>query len=367
MSTSARPVTYAQAPVPACFSYTQRSLAQKTSAVASGRIEGSSTADLAQTTKLVGEQSQSYDFPGKLAEAYDFLQTEENRLAEMLFQEIFNQFTIANLGKDSLVGIHCLLGMAYATKKPEYTSKAIGALNLVKVNIKHWNKIDFNSSSKAFLELRTCYRLLLPLIHPEETAQIQEMSNEIMACSIPLDLKDQFDDWVREGDRCAQRMEPSNARRLYCKALEIKLPPDGFNSIATTSCELKYASTLSKNSQQRVAFLKKTVNRLNESFSTRSGCPPRLQPAFLGSLVELFTNLLALLPENYENRDEIQKNLETCESELSKVAIPNRKKKVSIGFPGSSRSTRVFLRGVVIFLAAFCAFTLLRRSVSIMR
>lgn len=365
MSTDAIRVTYAKAPVPSCFEYTKLSITQRIKAVANERLGPSSSPDSRQTLELIGQQPQNYDFFVNLAKAYEFLETQENFSAEMIFREILTMSKGVDFGKDSLLATHCLLGIAYATKSSVHSTEALAALTGVKDNNGNWMSLDVRSISKAFLELRTCYRLLLPLIPLNETTKIQDISGEIDRCSILIRKEDLFDDKVREADRCVQRMELNEARFLYREASQIKVPPDGFRSLAAISCELKYASTLSKNSPERDDPLKKAETRLNESFSNRSGCPEELQPQFLESLVDLFTKLLTLLPEDYKGREEIQKNLETCESEHSKVAISTGKRKVSTGFPSSIKYAIVFCRCLVLFLACVGAYTLAKYSRSV--
>jgi len=366
MSTATTPATYAKAPVPSCFLYTKISLPQRIKAVANERLGPSSSPDSQQTVQLVAAQPPSYDFLVNLAKAYEFLETEEYFAANIIFSEILNMLKTVKLGKDSLLATHCLLGIGYATRSSVHSTEALAALTAVNDNTANWNGLDDGQKSKAFLELRTCYRLLLPFLHPEYNKKdIEEINKKISEYTKQILLIDLFDDRVREADRCVQRLKPRKARRLYREASQIKVTPDGFRSLAAISCELKYVSTLSKNSPERDDPLKKAETRLNESFSNRSGCPEELQPQFLESLVDLFTKLLTLLPEDYKGREEIQKNLEICESEHSKVAIPTGKRKVSTGFPSSIKYAIVFCRCLVLFLACVGAYTLAKYSRSV--
>ncbi|HEX4840355.1 MAG TPA: hypothetical protein VFU89_07945 [Rhabdochlamydiaceae bacterium] len=279
MSTATTPVTFAKVPVPSYFLHTKRSLPERISTVAGERLVPSLSRDSDKTVKLVGEQPPRYDLLFNLVKAYEFLETEENEKAEMIFREILNRQELVDLGKDSLLATHCLLGITYATSDSETTMKsesivqAMRALTAVKDNTANWNGLDDGQKSKAFLELRTCYRLLLPLFDPlYNQKDISEINFQITQCTkqiLPIDL---FNDRVREADRCVQRLEPSNARRLYKQALQMEVGSDVVSSLGAISCKLRYASTLSDNSSERVDFLRQVETKLNDLFSIRDTC-----------------------------------------------------------------------------------------------
>jgi|GEM_PF-1221496 len=362
-------VTYNQAPVSPLFHHTVSSLAKRATQLAQARL--TPHASESEALPLSGSEDKNYDFVAKLSEAYQCLETEENKAAWGLFKETLDQFKVANLDKDYLVKLHCYLGLAYADINTRHlsVSNALQALKVVEANNQGWCGLEPELKSKHFLELLSCYKLLLALIPPEQIGTRQEISDKIDTYNIYLSQMDYIEELVREADRCVERKEPEKARQLYKKAHQYQTPTP-LVTIATVSCELKSAETYRDNSFDREAPLGRARQLLNQLISERRELSKKLgwsEEKLAETLAPLFIKLLALLPKNDGHRAEIQKQLDTCMSELPKTNfkqnIPPITKSVTRGFSGSPATTRTFVV-VIMILALIGAFTLSQRKVN---
>jgi len=371
MTSTVASVTYNQAPISPFFDHTLSS-AKKASQLAQSRFSQPAPA----STPTLSE-NKAYDVPEKLYEAYQHLEAEENKEALQLFQEIGNQRETANLPKDSLVKVHCDLGLAYADQCTRDLSVASAKENLriAETNNQGWSSLDEGSKSKAFLELWSCYKLLLPLIPPHEKSSIQEITNKIDACNKYILPLDKFNAMVREADRCVERKEPGKAREIYYAALDLSLPRGQSCALARVSCHLKYISTYSKTASSRGTHLDTAMRLLNQLFSNRTEVckePAYLwEPGHTKDLVDLFKKLLALLPEGHNSRTEIQNKIDICMSEVPRSgedkSIPDSSKRVPARVLVIPKGMRIFIKVVFLALAALGAFTLGKRSISIIR
>ncbi|HEX4839211.1 MAG TPA: hypothetical protein VFU89_02075 [Rhabdochlamydiaceae bacterium] len=371
VSTLVTSVTYNQAPVSPLFHHTVSSLEKRTAQLAQARLE--SFMSEPKATPLSDSEDKAYDFVAKLSEAYQCLETEENKEALELFQEINALALSANLDKDSLIRVHCDLGIAYAdaSLRDICVADATDVIRNVEVNNQGWYDLEQKQKSKFFLELLSCYKLLLPLIPPAQTDQRQILNGKIDALNFHLLREDYLDELVREADRCVERKEPEKARELYQKALQWTLPPP-FGTIRHAWCEINCALTYRSNSTLQKRHIQNATQLLNQLFDERGENAKTLrwsQEKFAETLVSLFTALLRVRPGDTD----IQKKLETCRSELPQSAIKEttstHNKSVTRQFPGSPTTTRIFFVGIMTILsfALIGTLTLLQRNVKSVR
>jgi hypothetical protein len=184
---------------------------------------------------------------------------------------------------------------------------------------------------------------------------------------------DNFNELVREADRCAAKMQPTKARQLYEEARSLKLRGSPFATIACVICLLNYASTFNSRNQKKDELLAEAQSRLSQLYDDKEIVYSQLQwtkEKFFATLVDLLTKLHALMPGEHEDRQLIQKRIGFCKAALpeqveSELELsPLRRRKVSRDFPGRSRSPAMIFAGfLVLGLAAVGVIALYRRFI----
>ncbi len=319
----------------------------------------------------MGLDDQEYDFPGELSVAYQMLSSEEHVGAKYLFEAILGKFKTAELGNDSLVAVHCHLGIAYSLQQGDErltaADAATKAIQLPYDNKHLWERLSLEKKSLAYLELRSCLKLLLDLFPQLHTRNTLDIKNKIEECTKFILPLDQFNEKLKEADRCAAKKELPQARRLYWEALQfVQDRDDVMSKLAHATCLLTLASTFSSRNHREREGIFRAEGILSNVYENRENLPPDIN----STLVELLTKLHLMLPEEHlELRQAVQEKIDTCKAALPKqdedVLGPfTFVRKVSRGFPiGSGRPAVIFAGFLILGLAAVGVVSLFRRFV----
>jgi hypothetical protein len=357
-------VSYTQALASAAFPYTVSAFPSTVSRIARDHLRQTPPSS---PLTLVGNEAQ-YDFPEKLTEAYQLLQSEEFEEAKELFGEILQNFRDAEFEENSLIEAHCHLGFAYSLPleedRKDEAEKALRALNSIYDKLKTLNPAQ---CSLAYLELRLCYRRVLPLI-PEAEPRHKEIKDRIRECALFILPSDEFNEKVREADLYAAKMEPTIARQLYQEALDITLKLPLFSTLAGITCRLHYASTFIRSNEKKTALLAEVEEMLARLYEVKEETILHFnwtREKFFATLVELYTDLHAQMPEEpYEAWQRIQNLIAFYKADLPKPDETARRK-VTPGFPRRSASpAALFARFLIFGLAAVGIIALYRRFVT---